>query len=72
MGGVTGHLADGDDVRTGDLDITALFTPGHSPGHLSFLIDDCCFTADVLFKDTVGGTHARLLRRACTIRSWTC
>ena len=56
MAGVTGHLADGDVVTTGGLEITALFTPGHSPGHLSFLIGDLCFTADVLFKDTVGGT----------------
>ena len=56
MAGVTGHLGDGDVVTTGGLEITALFTPGHSPGHLSFLIGDLCFTADVLFKDTVGGT----------------
>jgi hydroxyacylglutathione hydrolase len=56
MSGVTGHLDHYDVVTAGGLEITALFTPGHSPGHLSFLIDDCCFTADVLFKDTVGGT----------------
>jgi len=56
MSGVTGHLDHNDSFTTGGLEITALFTPGHSPGHLSFLIGDCCFTADVLFKDTVGGT----------------
>jgi hydroxyacylglutathione hydrolase len=56
MSGVTGHLGDGDVVTTGGLQIKALHTPGHSAGHLAFLIDDCCFTADVLFKDTVGGT----------------
>jgi glyoxylase-like metal-dependent hydrolase (beta-lactamase superfamily II) len=56
MDGVTGRLGDGDAVTTGGLEITALHTPGHSPGHLAFLIDDHCFTADVLFKDTVGGT----------------
>ena len=57
MGGADILLADGDHVRTGDLDIAALFTPGHSPGHLSFLINSSdCFTADVLFKGTVGGT----------------
>ena len=32
MGGADILLADGDHVRTGDLDIVALFTPGHSPG----------------------------------------
>jgi hydroxyacylglutathione hydrolase len=56
MSGVTGHLGDGDVVTAGGLEITALHTPGHSAGHLAFVIDDCCFTADVLFKDTVGGT----------------
>ena len=56
MSGVTGNLGNGDVVTAGGLEITALHTPGHSAGHLAFLIDDCCFTADVLFKDTVGGT----------------
>jgi hydroxyacylglutathione hydrolase len=56
MSGVTGHLGDGDVVTAGGLEITALHTPGHSAGHLAFLTGDCCFTADVLFKDTVGGT----------------
>jgi hydroxyacylglutathione hydrolase len=56
MSGVTGNLGDGDVVTAGGLEITALHTPGHSAGHLAFLIGDCCFTADVLFKDTVGGT----------------
>ena len=56
MSGVTGHIGDGDVVAAGGLEIKALHTPGHSPGHLAFLIDDNCFTADVLFKDTVGGT----------------
>ena len=37
MTGVTGTLADGDGWSTGGLEITALLTPGHSPGHLSFL-----------------------------------
>jgi glyoxylase-like metal-dependent hydrolase (beta-lactamase superfamily II) len=56
MSGVTGTLGDGDVVTAGGLEITALHTPGHSAGHLAFLTGDCCFTADVLFKDTVGGT----------------
>ena len=57
MDRVDGTLADGDEIETGDLRITTLLTPGHSPGHLSFLIDGTdCFTADVLFHGTVGGT----------------
>jgi hydroxyacylglutathione hydrolase len=57
MSSVDGTLADGDVIETGDLAITALLTPGHSPGHLSFLVNGTdCFTADVLFHGTVGGT----------------
>ena len=34
----------------------ALYTPGHCEDHLAFLVDGSCFTADVLFRGTVGGT----------------
>jgi len=52
-------LADGDKLDAGGLEIEALFTPGHAAGHLAFLIDGSdLFTADVLFKGTVGGTMA--------------
>jgi hydroxyacylglutathione hydrolase len=45
-------------VELGDLRVEALHTPGHSPGHLAFLADGACFTADVLFRDSVGGTQS--------------
>lgn len=52
-------MADGDKLQAGGLEIEALFTPGHAAGHLAFLIDGTdVFTADVLFKGTVGGTMA--------------
>lgn len=52
-------LADGDKLEAGGLEVQALFTPGHAAGHLAFLIDGTdLFTADVLFKGTVGGTMA--------------
>ncbi len=52
-------MADGDKLQAGGLEIEALFTPGHAAGHLAFLIDGSdVFTADVLFKGTVGGTMA--------------
>jgi len=52
-------LADGDELEAGGLTVKALFTPGHAAGHLAFLIDGTdVFTADVLFKGTVGGTMA--------------
>lgn len=52
-------LGDGDELDAGGLRVKALFTPGHAAGHLALLIDDTdVFTADVLFKGTVGGTMA--------------
>jgi glyoxylase-like metal-dependent hydrolase (beta-lactamase superfamily II) len=57
MGGADELLEHGARLVAGGLQIEALFTPGHSPGHLAFLVNgEECFTGDVLFKGTVGGT----------------
>ncbi|HWG57201.1 MAG TPA: MBL fold metallo-hydrolase, partial [Gaiellaceae bacterium] len=43
-------------VETGGLHVEALETPGHADGHLAFLVNEAaCFTADILFRDAVGG-----------------
>jgi glyoxylase-like metal-dependent hydrolase (beta-lactamase superfamily II) len=56
---VTETIADGETLTTGGLEIEAILTPGHATGHLAFLVDGSdVFTADVLFKGTVGGTMA--------------
>jgi len=43
-------LHDGDIVRVGNLNITALYTPGHSADHLAFLLalDGALFTGDLI------------------------
>jgi hydroxyacylglutathione hydrolase len=52
-------IADGETLTTGDLAIEAISTPGHAAGHVAFLVNGSdVFTADVLFKGTVGGTMA--------------
>jgi glyoxylase-like metal-dependent hydrolase (beta-lactamase superfamily II) len=52
-------IADGGRITTGGLEIEAIHTPGHAAGHLAFLVNGSdVFTADVLFKGTVGGTMA--------------
>ncbi len=52
-------LGDGDELDAGGLAIRAIHTPGHAAGHLAYLVDGSdVFTADVLFKGTVGGTMA--------------
>jgi len=56
--GVTGDLLPGDTVRVGNLEITALHTPGHTSGMLSLLVEGNVFTGDTLFKNSVGGVRA--------------
>jgi glyoxylase-like metal-dependent hydrolase (beta-lactamase superfamily II) len=52
-------LGDGDALDANGIGVEALFTPGHAAGHLAFLVEGTdLFTADVLFKGTVGGTMA--------------
>jgi hydroxyacylglutathione hydrolase len=52
-------LGDGEVLDAAGLEIEALFTPGHAAGHLAYLVNGTdVFTADVLFKGTVGGTMA--------------
>ena len=44
------ELADGDVVRAGNINLTALHTPGHSADHLCFLLaeDGAIFTGDLI------------------------
>ena len=52
-------IDDGEKLSTGGLEIEAIYTPGHAAGHVAFLVNGTdVFTADVLFKGTVGGTMA--------------
>jgi glyoxylase-like metal-dependent hydrolase (beta-lactamase superfamily II) len=56
---VSETIADGEKLSTGGLEIEAISTPGHAAGHVAFLVNGSdVFTADVLFKGTVGGTMA--------------
>jgi hydroxyacylglutathione hydrolase len=51
-------IEDGERLSNG-LEIEAIATPGHAAGHLAYRVDgEDVFTADVLFKGTVGGTMA--------------
>ena len=45
-------------LETGGLTIEALETPGHAADHLAFVANETvAFTADILFKDAVGGSR---------------
>jgi hydroxyacylglutathione hydrolase len=51
-------LAGGEQLELAGFKIDVMFTPGHSPGHVSFSIADeeALFSGDVLFKASVGRT----------------
>ncbi len=47
-------LAGGERLSLAGLDIGVLFTPGHSPGHLTYTLDGALLSGDVLFQGSVG------------------
>jgi glyoxylase-like metal-dependent hydrolase (beta-lactamase superfamily II) len=51
-------VAGGERVSLAGLDIDVLFTPGHSPGHVTYAVPDhgAVFSGDVLFKGSIGRT----------------
>jgi len=63
-------LTDGQSLKIGQLELRVLFTPGHSPGHVSFYEAGAgvVFDGDVLFKqgigrsDLPGGDHQKLMQ----------
>jgi len=51
-------LAEGDEVKVGQLKFEVLFTPGHAPGHVCFYLREhgVLFDGDVLFQQSIGRT----------------
>ncbi len=49
-------LEDGDDVKVGDLEFSAMLTPGHTAGSLCYIIKDQIFSGDTLFQSSCGRT----------------
>lgn len=52
----TKFIEDGDVLKFGDIALTVIFGPGHSPGHVAFynLESDRIFSGDILFKGSFG------------------
>ena len=52
------NISDHEVVEVGPLRLHALYTPGHAPGHLSFLAEDegIVFSGDALFAGSIGRT----------------
>ncbi len=63
-------VAGGERLQLAGLEIDVMFTPGHSPGHVSYSIpaEQALFSGDVLFEGSIGrtdlpgGDHRRLLQ----------
>jgi hydroxyacylglutathione hydrolase len=68
-------VAGGETLELAGLEIEVLFTPGHSPGHVTYKIagEPALFSGDVLFQSSIGrtdlpgGDHATLLRSIGTL-----
>lgn len=50
------ELSEGQELRFGDLTFKVILTPGHSPGHVSFILEDHVFCGDVIFEGSIGRT----------------
>lgn len=46
----------GDKCQVGNLNLTFLMTPGHSPGGMCILAGDALFSGDTLFRSSIGRT----------------
>ena len=53
-------FAEGDVVSIGALSFDVMFTPGHSPGHVSLVGHGHCFSGDCLFMGSIGRTDLPL------------
>jgi glyoxylase-like metal-dependent hydrolase (beta-lactamase superfamily II) len=68
-------VAGGETLELAGLELEVLFTPGHSPGHVTYKVagEPALFSGDVLFQSSIGrtdlpgGDHATLLRSIGTL-----
>ena len=48
-------VRDGEVLELAGFSVKVIHTPGHTLGSACFQVEDCLFTGDTLFKDTIGG-----------------
>lgn len=64
------YVEEGDLITVGGIELDVLFTPGHAPGHVSYVLpsENMVFSGDCLFCGSIGRTdlpgsdHATLMR----------
>ncbi len=62
-------LQEGEKVKLGKIELEVIHTPGHTPGSISLIIDECVFTGDTLFAGGIGrvdfpGGHFEALQKS--------
>jgi len=50
------YVTDGEIMKIGNMNIKVIHTPGHTPGGLSFLVENFLFSGDTLFAQSIGRT----------------
>lgn len=50
------YIKDGDIIKIGDIEVKVLHTPGHSPGSVTFLIENNLIVGDLIFQGSIGRT----------------
>jgi len=61
-------IRDGDTITMGRQSISVIHTPGHSPGSVSYAVNDALFVGDLIFAGSIGrtdlpgGNHDQILR----------
>jgi len=50
------YIEEGDTITFGDITLTVIHTPGHSPGGISLVTDKIVFVGDTLFAGSIGRT----------------
>ena len=68
-------ISDGDEISAGGVTLTAIFTPGHTPGSTCFSFGKHLFTGDTLFPNGPGRTGSpenfRMIIESVTTRLFT-
>jgi hydroxyacylglutathione hydrolase len=68
-----GFVDEGDTITVGSIRLDVLFTPGHTPGHVSYVSrehavvfsGDCLFPGSIGRTDLPGGDYPTLMRSIC-------
>jgi hydroxyacylglutathione hydrolase len=55
-GGADKLLKNDEKIKIANLEFTGIDTPGHTPGGMCFLVNNCVFTGDTLFAGSIGRT----------------